>query len=191
VNLSPLTSTKETHELTQQKKRYGWLSMALHWLMLVLLIAVYTFILFTDNFPKGSDTQVQLKTWHFMLGLTVFVLVWVRLIAKLISPTPLIEPPIARWHDITAKAVQALLYVLMIAIPPLGWLTLSAAGKPIPFYGWQLPSLIAENKDLAETIKGIHEAGATAIYFLVGIHAIAALYHRYLVSGNTMRSMLT
>jgi len=176
--------------LLNTKKRYGWLSMGLHWLMLVLLIAVYTCILLADNFPKGSDTQVQLKTWHFMLGLTVFVLVWVRLIAKLISPTPLIEPPIARWQDMTAKAVQALLYVLMIAMPLLGWLTLSAAGKPIFIYGLHLPSLMAENKDLAEIIKGIHEAGATAIYALVGIHAIAALYHHYLVRDNTLRRML-
>jgi cytochrome b561 len=176
--------------LLNTKQRYGWLSMGLHWLMLALLIAVYTCILLTDNFPKGSDTRTLLKTWHFMLGLTVFVLVWVRLIARLISPTPLIEPPIARWQDMTAKAVQALLYLLMIAMPLLGWLTLSAEGQPISFYGWQLPSLMAENKDLAATINEIHEAGATVIYFLVGIHAVAALYHHYLVRDNTLRRML-
>jgi cytochrome b561 len=176
--------------LLNTEQRYGWLSMGLHWLMLALLIAVYTCILLTDNFPKGSDTRTLLKTWHFMLGLTVFVLVWVRLIARLISPTPLIEPPIARWQDMTAKAVQALLYLLMIAMPLLGWLTLSAEGQPISFYGWQLPSLMAENKDLAATINEIHEAGATVIYFLVGIHAVAALYHHYLVRDNTLRRML-
>jgi superoxide oxidase len=176
--------------LLNTKQRYGWLSMGLHWLMLALLIAVYTCILLTDNFPKGSDTRTLLKTWHFMLGLTVFALVWVRLFAKLISPAPLIDPPIARWQDMTAKAVQALLYGLMIAMPLLGWLTLSAAGQPISFYGWQLPSLMAENKALAETIKEIHEAGATVIYFLVGIHAVAALYHHYLVRDNTLRRIL-
>lgn len=176
--------------LLNTKNRYGWLSMGLHWMMLVLLVAVYTCILLTDNFAKGSDTRTLLKTWHFMLGLTVFGLVGVRLIAKLISPTPQIEPPIARWQGMTAKAVQALLYGLMTAMPLLGWLTLSAAGKQIPFYGWQLPALIGENHDLAETLKGLHEAGATAIYFLVGLHAIAALYHHYYVRDNTLRRML-
>ena len=170
--------------------RYGWLSVALHWLMLLLLVAVYTCILLTDSFPKGSDTREMLKTWHYILGLTVFALVGVRLIATRVSPTPVIEPPIARWQDKAAKVVHALLYVLMFAMPLLGWLILSAAGKPIPFYGWQLPALIAENKGLAETVKEIHEAGATVIYFLVGMHAIAALYHHYFLRDNTLRRML-
>lgn len=158
--------------------------------MLLLIVAVYACILLTDSFPKGSDTRALLKTWHFMLGLTVFALVGVRLIVNWVSPAPVIDPPIARWQDMTAKAVQALLYALMFAMPLLGWLTLSAAGKPILFYGWQLPALIAENKGLAENIKEIHEAGATVIYFLVGIHALAALYHHYFVRDNTLRRML-
>jgi cytochrome b561 len=177
-------------KLIKTKTRYGGLSLSLHWLMLVLIAALVTCISLSDSFPDGSDTQVLLKRWHFTLGLTVFVLAAVRLVAKLISPTPLIEPAIARWQDIMSKAVQALMYVLMFAMPILGWLALSAASKTIPFYGWQLPALIAENKGLAETIMGIHEAGAAALFTLVGLHAAAALYHHYVVRDNTLRRML-
>lgn len=170
--------------------RYGWLSMGLHWLMLLLIIGVYACMWLSEAYPKGSDAIALLKSWHFTLGLTVFTLAWLRLVAKLVSPTPLIEPPIARWQDISAKAVQTLLYSLMFAMPLLGWLTLSAAGRAIPFFGWKLPALITENKDLVETIKGVHEAGAAAILVLVGIHAAAALYHHYIVRDNTLRRML-
>lgn len=176
--------------LLNTKNRYGWWSIGLHWLMLLLIAALVACISLSDGFPDGSNTQAMLKQWHFTLGLTVFSLVWVRLIARLASPTPLIEPPIPHWQDTFAKGVQALLYGLMIAMPLLGWLTLSAAGKSIPFYGWQLPALIGENKDLAKTIKGVHETGAVAIYVLVGIHAAAALYHHYVVRDNTLRRML-
>jgi superoxide oxidase len=178
------------HKLLNTTARYGWVFMGLHWLMLLLLVAVVTCIVLSDSFPKDSETRALLKTWHFMLGLTVFTLVWFRLVAKLASPAPLIVPPIAHWQDMAAKAVQALLYLLMIAMPLLGWLMLSAAGKPIPFFGLQLPPLIAENKDIVETIKEIHEAGAIGIYVLVGIHAVAALYHHYFVRDNTLRRML-
>lgn len=164
--------------------------MALHWLMLLLLVAVYACILLTDSFPKGSDTRALLKTWHFMLGLTVFALVWVRLMVNLVSPALVVEPPIAQWQDITAKAVQAMLYALMFCMPLLGWLTLSADGRPILFYGWQLPALTSQNKDLAETFQSIHESGATMIYVLVGIHAMAALYHHYFLRDNTLQRML-
>ena len=95
--------------------------MGLHWLMLLLLVAVFAAMELSDGFPKGSDTRGSLKTLHFTLGLTVFTLVWARLIAKLVSPAPLIHPPIARWQEVTAKVVQALLYLLMIAMPLLGW----------------------------------------------------------------------
>ena len=164
--------------------------MGLHWLMLLFLVAVFAAMELSDGFPKGSDTRASLKTLHFTLGLTVFTLVWVRLIAKLVSPAPLIHLPIARWQEVTAKVVQALLYLLMIAMPLLGWLMLSASGKLIPFYGWQLPALITENKGLVETIKEIYEIGASAIYVLVGIHAAAALYHHCFVRDNTLLHIL-
>lgn len=55
--------------------RYGRLSIGLHWLMLLLIAAVYATIELKGNFPKGSEPRELLKHWHFMLGLTVFGLV--------------------------------------------------------------------------------------------------------------------
>lgn len=164
--------------------------MGLHWLMLLLLIAVFAAVELSDVLPKGSDTRASFRTWHFMLGLTVLVLVGARLIAKLVSPTPLINSPKAYWQDRTAKVVQTLLYPLMVAMPVLGWLMLSASGSVIPFYGLELPTLTAKDKELADTIKQIHEVSATAIYVLVGIHAAAALYHHYFLRDNTLRRIL-
>ena len=56
--------------------RYNSFSIGLHWLMLVQLIAVYACIELRELYPKGSDPREALKTWHFMLGLSVFVLVF-------------------------------------------------------------------------------------------------------------------
>ena len=164
--------------------------MGLHWMMLLLLIGVFTCILLIDSFPENSSTETLLRTSHFTLGLTVFALVWVRLLVKLLSRAPVIEPPIPRWQDRMSKVVQALLYGLMFCMPVLGWLSLSAAGKAIPFFGWQLPALIAQNKNLEEIIKSVHEAGAATLFALVGIHAAAAFHHHYFLRDNTLRRML-
>jgi cytochrome b561 len=67
---------------------------------------------------------------------------------------------------------------------------LSAAGKPIPFFGLDLPALISENKDLARTLKELHETCGTIGYFLIGLHAVAALFHHYIVRDNTLLRML-
>jgi cytochrome b561 len=78
----------------------------------------------------------------------------------------------------------------MIGMPLAGWLILSAEGKPIPFFGLQLPALVSENKGLADTIKEIHETGGTIGYYLIGLHAAAGLFHHYVKRDNTLIRML-
>ena len=55
--------------------RYSTASIALHWLMVLLFVAVYATIELREFYPKGSVPREALKAWHFMLGLSVFVLV--------------------------------------------------------------------------------------------------------------------
>lgn len=170
--------------------RYGSLSISLHWLMLILIAAIYACIELKGNFPKGSDTRELLKQWHFMLGLAVFTLVWLRVLARVLSPTPAIEPAPPAWQNLLAKLMHLALYALMIGAPLAGWLILSAAGKPIPFFGLELPPLIGPNKELAGQIKELHELAGTAGYWLIGLHALAGLYHHYVVRDNTLKRML-
>lgn len=171
-------------------RRYGSLSIGLHWVMLLLLAAVYGCIELREFFPKGSAPREALKTWHFMLGLSVFALVWLRLAVRLTGPTPRIEPTPSPLQSILAKIIHLALYALMIGMPLAGWLILSAAGKPIPFFGLHLPALIGENKELAKTIAEIHETVGAAGYYLIGLHAVAALFHHYIVRDNTLARML-
>lgn len=170
--------------------RYGSISIGLHWLTLAILIGVYACINLTDLYPKGSEPREALKTWHFMLGLTVLVLVTLRLVNRLTGASPVVSPPLPLWQQRLASAIHIALYALMLAMPMLGWLLLSAAGKPIPFFGAHLPALLAENKDLAEQLKEVHETIGTIGYFLIGAHALAALFHHYLTRDNTLVRML-
>jgi len=176
--------------LNTTQNRYGTLSIALHWLMLILFIAVYACIELREFFPKGSEPREAMKTWHFMLGLSVFTLVWLRLLLRLLSFTPRIEPQPPKWQQLSAKLMHGALYLLMISMPLLGWLMLSAKGKLIPFFGLQLPALIGESKVAAELIKEVHEIGGTVGYVLIGLHAAAALFHHYVAKDNTLSRML-
>ena len=170
--------------------RYGTLSIGLHWFMLLLLIAVYASINLRELYPKGSDLREALKTWHFMLGLCVFALVSLRIYARLSEPTPSITPKPMPWQSLSANIMHIALYAFMISMPLFGWLLLSANGKPIPFFGLELPALIGKNKDIADSIKEIHETIGTAGYYLVGAHALAALYHHYVKRDDTLIRML-
>ena len=101
-------------------ERYGSISAGLHWLMLLLIIAVYASIDLREYYPKGSYIRDALKTWHFMLGLSVFVLVWARLIFIIIGQVPRIIPEPPKWQMLSAKVTHLALYIFMIGMPILG-----------------------------------------------------------------------
>jgi superoxide oxidase len=170
--------------------RYGWLSVGIHWFMLLLFVAVYACIELRVLYPKGSDPREALKTWHFTIGMLIFVMTALRLAARLSGPTPAIRPEQPSWLQISANLAHLALYLLMIVAPLTGWLLLSATGKPIPFFGLELPALIGENKDLAGALKEVHEFIGTAGYYLIGLHVAAALYHHYIKHDNTLIRML-
>lgn len=172
------------------RQRFSSVSIALHWVMVLLISAVYATILLRENYPKGSDIREGLKAWHFMLGLVVLALIIIRLIARLGQRTPPITPQPPAWQALLAKATHVALYAFMAAMPLAGWVILSASGKPIPFFGLELPSLVGQSKALAEQVKEWHETAGTIAYFLIGFHALAALFHHYVVKDDALRRML-
>jgi cytochrome b561 len=132
---------------------YGSLSIALHWLILLLIAAVYVSMALKGLFPKGSVSRESMATWHYMLGLAVFVLVWLRLAVRMCGPTPAIAPTPPAWQHALAAGMHVALYALMIGVPVLGWLTLSAKGKSVPFFGVAFPGLFGARKDTAQQLN--------------------------------------
>lgn len=169
---------------------YGWPAIALHWLMLALLAMVYASMELKSVFPKGSSGREAMALWHYMLGLSVFGLAWLRLLARLPGHKPVVAPPMPAWQAWAAGSAHWALYALLLGLPILGWLTLSAKGVATPFFGIELPALIGENKAQAKWLKNIHETVATAGYVLIGLHAAAALFHHYVKRDNTLKLML-
>jgi cytochrome b561 len=170
--------------------RYGSLSIAMHWLMLALLVAVYACIELREFYPRGSDPREALKQWHYMLGLSVFALVWLRLALRMAGASPQIRPAVGLWQHRLAVAMHLALYVFMLVMPLLGWLLLSAEGKPVPFFGRKLPAQVGSDPALAGSAEELHETIGTVGYYLVGLHAAAALFHHYFRRDNTLLRML-
>jgi cytochrome b561 len=120
----------------------------------------------------------------------VLFLVILRLAIRFYNgPKPPILPRPPQWQEWLARGFHIALYALMFGMPLAGWLILSFGGKPIPFFGFELPALVAENKDLSKWVKDIHETAAVVGYYLIGFHASASLVHHYFFRDNTLRRM--
>ena len=169
--------------------RYRPSLVALHWLTLLLLIAVYACIELREFYPRGSAPRQSLKEWHYALGLVVFATTWVRLALRATGKAPPIVPPPPAWQAWMARLVALLLYAMLLALPMLGYVMLNADGHAVPLWGLELPRLVAENPPLAERLEELHETIGTAGYYLIGLHALGALVHHYVQRDNTMQRM--
>lgn len=170
-------------------QRYAALSMILHWLMLALFVGVYACVELKGWMPRGSESRSALLGLHGIFGLAIFALVWIRLLGRL-KPAPAIRPKPPAWQHGLSLLVHGALYGLMIGTPMLAWLMLSAAGKPVPYFEFYLPSPLAIDLEAAHSLKEWHEWAGNAGYWLIGVHALAGLFHHYWVKDNTLKRML-
>jgi cytochrome b561 len=167
----------------------NWM-LRLHWLSVLLIIAIYASIEFRGLFEKGSAERDLIKEVHFVLGLSLWFITLLRLVVRRFSPIPPIVPaPSAAAIKISAL-MHLTLYGFLLLMPVLGWLVLSAGDKVIPFWGFQLPALIGPDPDVAAAIKEIHEMLGTAGYVLIAAHTLGALAHHYRMKDNTLKRML-
>lgn len=162
---------------------------SLHWLMALAIIAAWVLIYSKGWYPKGSGMRDALKQGHILAGFLVFMLLPLRVVARLRGPLPPIQPPAQAWQTWLADAVQWLLYACMLVLPILGMLFLQAAGKPIHLAGIELPTLIHTDKALSHNLKEIHESLGLGMLFLMLLHATAALWHHFIRGDDTLKRM--
>ena len=78
-------------------------------------------------------------------------------------------------------AVHALIYLLLIGLPLLGWAGSSAAGYPVVYLGLiKLPNLLARNQELAELLFSLHSLLGFTLMGAIGLHVLGALKHELL-----------
>lgn len=173
--------------------RYTPLAAALHWLLALALVGVFSVGVYMADLPF-SPQRLKLINWHKWAGITVLALSVLRLGWRLVHrPPPLPAPVLAampRWQRRLHHATQRLMYGLCLLVPLLGWAYSSAAGFPVVLFGvLPLPDLLAADKALAAVIKPGHGAAAFALAALVGLHVAAALKHQFIDRDGLLARM--
>ena len=170
--------------------RYSGPSIALHWLVAALLVATFPLGLYMTGLPL-SPRKLQFYSYHKWIGVSVFILAWVRIAWRLWRPPPPFPGAMAPWQRRAAHAVHGLLYVLLLAIPLSGWLYSSASGVPTVYLGlWQLPDLLDRDKSLADALRTVHRALNWTLAALIAVHVGAALKHHFVDRDGLLHRML-
>jgi cytochrome b561 len=159
---------------THEKLGYSSIQIALHWsiaaLVLFQLVFGESMVAATDAAETGEALASQdaaLATAHYWVGISVLILVALRLGIRLRSGLPvtadnnMLLAPLAR-------ATHWAFYVLLVIVPVSGLLT------------------VYVNPDIGE----LHQLAKPVFIVLIALHAGAALFHHFVLRDGTLKRML-
>ncbi|HRK77092.1 cytochrome b [Thiobacillus sp.] len=160
--------------------RYSTPAIVLHWLVALLIFVAFPLGVYMHELPL-SPGKLKLYSYHKWIGITLLMLVALRVTWRLTHTPPPLPSDMAAWQRRASQAVHGLLYVLMIAIPLSGWLMSSAKGFQTVWFGvLPLPDLVEKNRELGDLLAGVHQALNFTLLALVIMHVGAALQHHFI-----------
>lgn len=161
-----------------------------HWLMAVMLIALFGLGLYMVDLPFSPE-KLKLISWHKWAGVIVLALVIARLLWRATHRPPALPASMTKVQRIGAHAGHLVLYLLMFVIPVSGWLMSSAKGVPTVLFGlWPLPDLIQRNRELGDLLQSAHWYLNLLLAFVVIGHIGAALKHHFIDRDDVLKRML-
>jgi cytochrome b561 len=169
--------------------RYSPQAIGLHWLMAFFLVVAFCIGQYMSGLEL-SPWKLKIYAWHKWLGVTLFLLVWLRLSWRLTHRPPDFPATWSANMKRLAGVGHLALYILMIAIPLTGWLHSSAAGISVVYLNLiPLPDLIPKNRALSHLFRILHQNLNWAMLVLVLGHIAAALKHQFLDKDHLLARM--
>ncbi len=190
-NKRSTNDSQSVSRLQNNSDQFGWVSIILHWSLAIVLIAMY----FAGDYMVDLDYY---DTWYHRLpqihkevGVVIGALMIFRLAWNSLQVKPKHIGDDGPALKFMAKAAHYFLYVLIFVLVISGYLISTAKGQGIDVFGlFELPALLADNKDRGELAGDIHEWVGLGFMALVALHAFAALLHHFFFKDQTLKRML-
>ncbi|RII99549.1 cytochrome b [Achromobacter sp. K91] len=170
--------------------RYDLLTLVLHWLTAILVLALFVLAEVWDDLPRGTPTRKLLQSLHISFGILFAAILTARIVWRVAAGRrlPRVDSGL---RGLAGSCVHILLYGLMAAQVVLGFQLRWAQSEPFSFFGlFDVPTLIDIGHDQASAISDLHYKVAWAIVILAGCHAMAGLVHHYWWKDGVLRRML-
>jgi superoxide oxidase len=178
-------------ELSPRTKveRFDPITILIHWVTVVLMIALFT-TAWSVNHTKGGPGTESLLRIHRSIGVTIWVLTAFRLAWRtLVRPPPPFPENMSLLQRRAAQANELGLYALLLLQPVLGLAQSLLSAHRFGLFVWDV-STIEGSPALWGFAHQAHELTALALLALIGAHALAALYHALVRRDGVIRRML-
>jgi len=176
--------------LRNSENEWGAIAKSLHWLLAALIIGQLVLGRIAENAPV-SPRKFDLFIWHKSIGVTILLLVLLRLVWRAANRPPVPAAGVAVRERQLAQAGHALLYCLMVLVPLTGWWVSDTSRIPFKLYRIvPLPDFMAPDRDASELAGNVHTALTTALLVVIIMHVLAALRHHFVLRNGTLVRML-
>jgi len=172
------------------RQRYGAVAQALHWATAVMVVVAFVYGLGGSEFKVYSAARDGERQLHETLGITVFSLALLRLAWRAFDSPPE-DPPMPPWMRVASSAVHWALHVLLLAVPLTAIFGAWLEGHPLTFLGnVSIGPPIGEMRAIGSKLAIFHKYLGDTIVWVAGAHALAALFHHFVLRDRVLRSML-
>ena len=169
-------------------ERYTKPAIFFHWVIFVLVALAYLAI--EVRGPKGTDSRVFWSNVHFWAGSLVLTLAVLRLAWRLWRGAPA-QIDSNALLSFLSRLVHLALYLFIFAQPLLGILMINTGGHPVTLAGLDLPiTLVGPDPAARKFFKDAHVLIGNLFYWVIGLHALAAIAHHIVFRDNTLRRMI-
>ena len=181
-------SNRPKIEARAKAGRFDQISIALHWLTVLLIVAQLTTAWIAGH---GSDHAPIVLTAHRSMG----VLTWIVVAARLIwrhgfAYLPPFPASMSKLQQRVAKLNEYGLYGFLLFVPLAGVGSTLFLGRPFTLFAWQVPAILAPDKTISHLFRSLHEFGVWALLMLIALHATAALFHGLILRDGVLQRML-
>ncbi len=175
-----------------ESNRYGKVSRMLHWTIAILFISLIPMGIFASMIPEDTEYRNAYYVVHKTIGVTVFLLVIVRLIWNRLSRRPSLDSALTSREEKLAHRAHNTLYFMMLAIPITGFMMTSYHGYETYFFFWEMQPLW-EQSEIYQVWGGFHKYLLPyLIYIVLGAHILGALKHQFIDKhANAFKRMVS
>ena len=166
---------------------YGIISKLLHWLSAILLLIQIPLGFYLVDLDFGEQ-RLSVENIHIIIGLSIFYLVIIRLLNKILNPTPKLDPSIFKGQKFLAKLNHILLYVAILSITISGILKKLFNGETLVIFFKEIK--IQDNFALADQFYNIHIFSNYTIIALITLHVSAVIIHKLFFNENLLKKIL-
>ena len=173
--------------ILNNKLKYGLISKLFHWLTVTgLLIQIpLGFYLVDLDFDQ---TRVDAENYHILFGLIIFYATLIRLIFKLLTPTPDFKGSAFLGQKFISKLNHLLLYLTLLTVTISGILKKLFNGESLLIFFKKIK--FTYNYELSEQFYSIHILANYTLIGLIILHILAVLFHKFLLRENILKRIL-